>query len=83
MDDSIAHALSKAMLLGPPNLANAALAERYSIERHVTKSSFPPTFLFAPLDDAEVDPENTRRMDRALTAANVRVFVCGRASGFQ
>lgn len=70
MDPLIAHAGSRALLLGPD--ASAEAAAEHSPERQVTKAT-PPCFLVHAEDDATVPVENTIRFRAALKAAGVPV----------
>jgi acetyl esterase/lipase len=68
MDQRIAHAGSRAALLGAhPRAEDVAL---HSSELHVSRRS-PPTFIGVSLLDAAVDPENSLRFAHALAARSV------------
>src|SRR5262249_44711183 len=68
MDPTIAHAGSKAALLGAnPTPADVKL---YSSELQVTAMTS-PTFLGVSTQDTTVDPQNSVRFDNALKAAGV------------
>jgi acetyl esterase/lipase len=79
MEEGIAHAGSRANLLGPN--PSADLVQALSSDRRVT-SRTPPTFLFHTADDAGVLVENSLRFAAALRAAKVpyelHVFETGR-----
>ena len=66
----LTHNATRLGLLGPLDVDNATLHDRYSLERHVT-ACFPPTFLLHCLDDTLVNPGNTKLMEKALVTANV------------
>lgn len=68
MEPPLAHAGSRANLLGPR--PDPALAHRFSNEFAVTKDT-PPTFLFATTNDPTVPVENSLDFYRALQRAHV------------
>lgn len=63
-----AHKLSRSNLLG--SSPEPGLAEKLSLENLVS-ADFPPTFLWTTLEDATVDPENSRMLADALRRNNI------------
>jgi acetyl esterase/lipase len=70
MDPAIAHAGSRALLLGPR--PTAALEAAHSPDRNVPADA-PPHFLLHAEDDPSVPVENTLRLHASLRAAKARV----------
>lgn len=68
MEAGVTHEGSRQMLFGEHPDENKM--KQYSLENLVTHS-YPRTFLWCGLDDTDVPQENTKRFDRALTAAGV------------
>ena len=79
MAEADAHGPSKRELLG--TAPDAAMADRYSLERHVA-ATMPPTFVCHAADDRTVPYTNSIRMFTALQAAKIpSEMMIGEAGG--
>ena len=65
---ALTHGQTRNNLLGKD--ADPAMIERMSVERNI-RPDYPPTFAWYGTADTSVDPENSRMLEEALTAAGV------------